>query len=466
MTTRLLLTTLSLLVSCAVHGTEWHVAPTGDDGHDGRSRASAFRTLQHAESMVKPGDVVLIGDGVYPSNPATDKQEGSALLRIKTSGRPDAWITWKPEAGARPVLRPRAWAGIQVEGSYHIIDGLTLEGANDEIALVRAIEASKKPQKDPYFNTNGIIVEGRRNAPDHKPHHVIIRNNSISKFPGGGITALEADHVTVEHNEVFDNAWYMEYAGSGITFLNNWQADDAPGYHVIIRGNKVWNNRTMVPWNTTGKLSDGNGILLDVTERSTAPGATNPNGDAIVKPAATTSTATNPEVAPPAGTAPGIRPLWTARALIANNLSAYNGGSGIHTFRTAHVDIINNTTYWNGSAVDYEELFPNRSDDVVILNNIIVPRPTGRITSDNRNTHIRWDYNVYPTEQATFKGAHDTVAAPQFIKVARDLREADFRLRDGSPGRDSASDELAQPTDLTGKKRTAGKGRDRGAFEQ
>ena len=420
--------------------------------------------MQHAESKVQPGDVVLIGAGVYPSETGTDKVDGSALLRITKSGRPDAWITWKAAPGARPLLRPRAWAGIQVQGSYHVIEGLALEGANDEIALVKALAASKKPHKDPYFNTNGILVEGRRNGADSKPHHVIIRNNSVSKFPGGGITSIEADHITVEHNDVFDNAWFMEYAGSGITFLNNWQADDAPGYHIVIRGNKVWNNKTMVPWNTTGKLSDGNGILLDVTDQGPASGtgATNPNGDAVLKPEA----ATNAPAAPPPTAVKGKRPLWNARALIANNLSAFNGGSGIHTFRTAHVDIVNNTTYWNGGVVDYEELFPNRSDDVVIVNNIIVPRPTGRVTSDNRNTNIRWDHNLYPAQQTVFKGPNDIVAEPQFVKVARDLREADFRLRPGSAGRDSGTAELAQPDDLAGVTRAKGKGRDRGAYEQ
>ncbi|QBE61909.1 right-handed parallel beta-helix repeat-containing protein [Pseudoduganella lutea] len=476
MTLRLIPTTLSLLVSFAVShaafATEWHVAPNGDNSRDGRTPATAFRTLQHAESVVQPGDVVLLASGDYPSDPASDRADGSALLKITRSGRPDAWITWKAAPKARPVLHPRAWAGIQVEGSYHIIEGLTLVGANDEIALVKALEAPKKATKDPYYNTNGILVEGRRNGADSKPHHVVIRNNSVSKFPGGGITAIEADHVTVENNEVFDNAWFMEYGGSGITFLTNWQVDDAPGYHIVVRGNKVWNNRTMVPWSKIGKLSDGNGILLDVTDQAGGSGgATNPNADAVVQAArpaaqkveAATATA---DPAPPPGVAKGKRPVWTARSLIANNLSAFNGGSGIHTFRAAHVDIVNNTTYWNGSVVDYQELFPNRSDDVVIMNNIIVPRPGGKVTSNNRNTNIRWDCNVYSAAQDVFKGARDSVADPLFVKVARDLRDADFRLKPGSAARDAGCAEVPQALDLAGRKRPQGKGRDRGAYEQ
>jgi hypothetical protein len=210
---------------------------------------------------------------------------------------------------------------------------------------------AKNPTPNPAFNSNGISIDGRKNSPDAKPHHVIIRNCSVSKCPGGGISGLEVDYLTVEDCRVFENAWFMRYAGSGITTLNNWAFDDKPGYHIIIQRNLVWNNKTLVPWEKTGKLSDGNGIILDVTDLST--GATNPNADAAV------TTNESALVKPK-------RPEWHARALIANNVSAYNGGSGIHTFRTRHVDIINNTTYWNGQVVGYQELFPNRSDDVTI----------------------------------------------------------------------------------------------------
>jgi len=446
------LAALSLTLSAGSAGAKtWYVSPEGSDAANGGTVASAFKTLQKAGSVVQPGDVVLIGDGVYEGDPNA-RGEGTALLAITRSGRPGAWITWKARPGHTPELRPRQWSGIEIRASYHIIEGLTLTGGNDEVSLVEAIAASKATPKSARFNTNGIFVEGRRNPPDAKPHHVIIRKNTVGKMPGGGIVAIEADHITIEDNKVFENAWYMEYAGSGITLLNNWAFDDAPGYHVIIRRNMVWNNRTMVPWERTGKLSDGNGILLDVTDQATTGGATNPNADAVVAAEA------KPDAKPK-------RPVWKARSLIANNLSAFNGGSGIHTFRTSHVDIVNNTTYWNGSTVNYEELFANRSTDIVILNNVIVPRPGGRVTSNNRNTDVRWDYNLYPVAQTVVTGPNDIVADPQFIAIDRDLLRADFRLKKGSAARDSGTDTLAQPTDLRGNPRPVGK-RDRGAFEQ
>jgi hypothetical protein len=459
---------LAMPFSPAYASKTWHVAGTGDDNATGTSVEAAFRTLKKAAAQVQPGDTVLIGDGTYTDEETTS---ASCVLPIAQHGTADAWTTWKAAPGTKPEIRPTGWNGILITGSYQIIDGLRVTGANDSLKLSDAKADSKLSEKDgklyfgsPRFNSNGISIDGRKNTPDRKPNHIVIRNCSVSKCPGGGITALEADHVTIEDNLVFDNAWFMRYAGSAITFLNNWAHDDEPGYHVIIQRNRVWNNKTLVPWVATGKLSDGNGILLDVTDgvSDTQPGenATNPNADAAVKPKGAK------KADPNAGSLNPLRPRWTHRALIANNLSAYNGGSGIHTFRTRHVDIVNNTTHGNGTVVGYQEIFANRSQDVVILNNIIVPRRGGQVTSNNRNTGIRWDYNIYPIKQEVYKGANDIVADPRFISIKPDLREADFRLASGSPAIDSGSDNLPQSTDIRGKPRPDGKSRDRGAYEQ
>lgn len=439
------------LFASAAH--TWYVSGTGDDTHAGSEVSTAFRSLQKAAGLVEPGDTVLIGDGVYPT-PANDANGN--VLNISRSGRPDAWITWRAAPGAHPELRPTGWGGIVITGSYHVIEGLTVIGGNDALTLVDALADARNAKPSGRFNTNGIFVNGRLRKPDEKPHHVTIRRCSVSKVPGGGIVGIETDHLTVEDCHVFENSWYCRYAASGITTLGNWRFDDAPGYHIVIQRNLVWDNKTLVPWERTGKLSDGNGILLDVTDGEDDGGATNPNADAVTAPRPARS---DKSVKPP-------RPPWNGRALIANNVSAYNGGSGIHTFRTRQVDIINNTTYWNGAVVGYQELFPNRSADIVILNNIIVPRPGGKVTSNSRNTAIRWDYNLYPAVQTVFRGEHDIVANPGFVDIQSDLRRADFRLSAGSPGLDSGSDEIPQRTDLLNRSRPTGPARDRGAYEQ
>lgn len=428
-----------------------YVSGTGNDANNGKTAATAFRTLKKAADMVQPGTTVLIGNGNYTN---ADRASGSAVLSINSSGTKNAWITWKAAPGATPEIHPGGWAGIQIAGSYHIIDGITVIGGNDSIVLLKAQEDSKNPAADPHFNTNGIFVNGRPRKPEEKPHHVIIRNCTVGKCPGGGIIAIEADYVTIEDCKVYENAWFMRYGGSGISTLNNWAFDDAPGYHTIIQRNYVWNNKTLVPWEKIGRLSDGNGIILDVTDQE-LNGATNMNADKVIKPADTAAKVAKPK-----------RPEWKGRALVANNVSAYNGGSGIHTFRTRYVDIINNTTYHNGGIVGYPELYANSSEDVVFLNNIVVPRPGGKVTNNNKNSHIRWDYNLSPIPQSLFTSPNDITADPKFTDIQTDIIKGNFRLAKGSPGLNSGCNDVAQPTDINGKPRPKATGRDRGAFEQ
>ena len=452
---RLILATLLLAFAANAGATDWYVSPDGSDSNDGKSISSPFRTIQKAADIVNPGDRVLLCSGEFTME---GRKDDKALVLIRRSGEKDAWITWTAAPGQHPVIRPSGWSAFEVRGSYHIFDGLTITGMNDALTLKHAIEDASKPSASGLYNTNGITIEGRQNAPDSKPHHITVRNCVISKCAGGGIAGLETDYLTVEDCVVFDNCWYMKYAGSGITTLNNWQFDDEPGYHIIIRRNLVWNNRTLVPWVKTGKLSDGNGILLDVTNKK-GPVLNNPDGDATVTTAAVQNLS-------PEKKREMERPEWTARALIENNVSAYNGGSGIHVFRTCHVDIINNTTYWNGSSVDYEELFPNASFDIVIKNNVIIPRPGGRVTSNHNNHDIVWDYNIYPVDQNVFKGEHDIVADPMVLEPGIDLSRADFRLDRKSPALNSGDGSCAPETDIYGKKRPRGKSVDRGAFER
>ena len=441
----------------------WHVAGAGNDTHSGTTPETAFRSLQKAASLTAPGDTVLVGDGTY-----TDTAGANAVLMITKSGRPDAWITWQAAPGARPDVRPTGWGGLTITASYIVIDGIYVTGGNDSLSLEDALADSKKPRANPRFNSNGITIEGRKSAPDTKPHHITIRNCVVSKCPGGGINMLTGDYYIIEDNLVFGNAWYMRYAGSGISALESWAHDDKPGYHIIIQRNLVWDNKTLVPWERTGKLSDGNGIILDVTDGPESAGPTNPNGDATVNQKRNAASKPKPAVpgtAKPAAAPKTGRPEWKGRALIANNVSAYNGGSGIHTFRTRYVDIVNNTTYHNGAVVGYAELFANASKDIVILNNIIVPGTSNKVTMENRNVRVRWDYNLYPAAQEVMKGPNDIIADPRFVRVDADLRKADFSLQNDSRGLASGTKELAPKTDILGNSRPQDSAPSRGAYQ-
>jgi Protein of unknown function (DUF1565) len=50
----------------------WYVnSSSGNDGHDGRSAATAFKSFGHALNAAKAGDTILIAPGAYEQNLAS-----------------------------------------------------------------------------------------------------------------------------------------------------------------------------------------------------------------------------------------------------------------------------------------------------------------------------------------------------------------------------------------------------------
>lgn len=422
---------LCLLVASftSAQARDWYISVTGSDANDGKTPVTSVRTLQYVADRVNPGDVVLISSGEYTS------PDENSVVKISRSGKPGKWITWKAMPGHKPVIHPHGWNGILVNGSYHIFDGLTIKGCNDSIPLKMAIDDSKKETVSGFYNTNGIYVNGRLNDINNKPHHVVIKNCCIHDCAGGGIVLIETDYITVDNNDVYNNAWFSRYGCSGITTLHLWSYDHKPGYHIAITNNRVWNNCGLVPWGEVGRLSDGNGIILDVSNHGDEDWA-NMDNNIRISDAVKREQKHDP------------RPVWDNWILVARNISVFNGGSGIHAFRASNIDIVNNTLCYNGSVMDYPELFAGLSHDVNFYNNVILPRPGGKITSNVGNARVNWDYNVYPTPQNFMHGPHDIVADPLITNPQKDIRLGDFSLRDCSPAKNAAMNKQWQYTTL------------------
>ncbi|MFB8138115.1 sigma-70 family RNA polymerase sigma factor [Streptomyces parvus] len=407
----------------------YFVSPGGSDANPGTSAGSPFRTLQKAADIAGPGDVVAVMNGRY-----TEPRKGSNVLTVKRSGRPGAPITFMAYPGHRPVVNPKtAWNGISVYGASHIvIKNLEVEGNNAALSLADAERSSSKT--DPTYNTNCISVEKNRESGAF-PHHVEITGNLVHGCAGGGISAIEADHVDITGNHVHSNAWFTVYGTSGISILTprDTGGGDSRTYRIRITGNRVHDNETKVKWEGCRCYSDGNGIIVDTTK-----------GD------------------PERG-----RPAYNSRVLVANNISYDNGGSGIHAYKSRHVDIVHNTAYLNGRSTriekPYANIFAHDSTDVRLLNNIAHGRPGQATNSASRNVDVTYDHNVYFGGKAPeAKGPHDIIADPKLIAPGTGAN-ADFRLSKGSPAIGSAVPFPAVTTDFTGAPRKGG-APDRGAY--
>ncbi|MCW5313282.1 right-handed parallel beta-helix repeat-containing protein [Nostoc sp. KVJ3] len=367
------------LISAKATPKTYYVSGTGSDNNSGLSSSSAFRTIQKAADLTNPGDTVLIMNGVYKNI----GQAGSALY-IKRSGTANAWIRYKAYPGHFPKIQHNTWNGITVLGgaSYIEINGLEVVGNNANISLDYAM-SQKTNKTNPLTNGNCINVDGRTNG---HVHHIRILNNKVHDCGGGGIGAAQADYVTIDHNVVFNNAWYSIYGCSGVGFLSSWNSDNNRGYKMFITNNKVYNNRMYIPWIAAGKITDGNGIIIDSSR--------NDQGNSKLG-------------------------AYTGRTLVKNNLTFNNGGSGIHTIGSDHVDIVNNTAVLNNQTPELKggQIFTYTSSDVRILNNILYAFPGKNINSKTKSQNVIYDNNIYiNTSKVSVKGPHDIVADSEFLK--------------------------------------------------
>jgi Secretion system C-terminal sorting domain/Right handed beta helix region len=417
--------------------TNYYVSPFGNDNSDGQASSTALRSIQKAANLAVAGDTVLVMNGTYNST-------SGPILNITSSGNTKGYITFKAMPGHSPKITAsgNVWNAVSINGSYIVFDGFELIGNNANITYEKAFASyteaangGKNWSVYANYNTNGISIGGPRDETKF-PHHVIIRNCKVHDFPGGGISSIQADYTTIENNVVYNNAWYMMYGGSGISILNPFNSDKTTGYKNTIRNNICCTNKTTIPWISLKRLSDGNGIIIDVNQR-------------------------------PYGAKAGEGEPYGGRTLVENNVSFNNGGSGIHTYLADHVDIINNTAYHNGTVVSYPDIFTNQCQDVNIINNIMYAREGGDCNSKPKFASEVYSNNLYFNGKVGFQGPNDMIADPEFINLSTDLAKANFKLKKTSPAVDQGSNLTGQYSalDILGTPRPQGGKPDRGAYE-
>ena len=419
----------------------YYVSAAGSNSNDGKSSGKPFLTIQKAADLTAPGDTVFVMNGVYNST-------SGPVLNITRSGTPNGFITYKALPGHTPKLTAsgNVWNAVSINGSYVVFAGFELVGNNEKLTYAGAMASYTEAKNGgtnwsayANYNTNAISIGGPK-AESKFPHHIVIRGCTVHDFPGGGINAIQSDYTTIENNVVYNNGWYMMYAGSGISILTPFNSDRETIYRNVIRNNICHTNKTTIPWISQGKLSDGNGIIIDVNQH----GYDNQTS-----------------------TVPNSNEAYLGRTLVENNLSVNNGGSGIHAFKADHVDIINNTAYHNGTVVGYADIFSNQSQDVNILNNIMYARDGGDCNSKPKNASEVYDYNIYFNGKVGTQGPNDIVADPQFVNVSTSLTVGNFSLKANSPAIDKGTNAAGQfsQTDILGISRPQGARPDIGAYE-
>jgi hypothetical protein len=428
--------TVTAIYGGAVAGTTYYVSGTGDDSADGLSPTTAFLTLQHAANLTKPGDTVYAMNGTYTNSSPTGD-----VLDISTPGTPDNWITYQAYPGQTPQISFNGWEGIFVEPSaaYIEVNGFSILGNNYNVTLQGAQNQSTT-NPDPAYNGNCISVDGRKGTATQRPHHLKILNNIIGACGGGGIGTLQADYLTISGNTIYDTSWYAIYGNSGISTLGDWNSDNSTAYKIFITGNLLYGNREYIPVLNTGQITDGEAIIIDST-------ANNYSGATIS--------------------------AYIGRTYIANNVIYGNGSAAIEVFDSAHVDVVDNSSYGNVLTLAVSgrgEMNLNEASDVNVINNIFYSS-TGQNPAAVFGScpSCVFNYNLYfngTNSPNSINGTNDLYADPQYIDpAAQDRSSVDLSIAPASPAVRSGTSYLAPNVDFNGNPRPSGGGYDRGAYQ-
>src|SRR5262245_39890859 len=228
-----------LAIIGAVHGAPqrgkatYHVSPTGSDSNPG-SEARPFKTIQKAADSVKPGDTVLVGDGVYAYSGPNDCY-GKVVVCVSRGGSPDNWVVFRSENkwGAKiDGGDGKAGAGFVVHGgaSYVRIQDFEMTGLANMDGSASGIDLFDGGS---HFQVVGNHV--------HNTGRVCTNTSN-----GQNGVFIEADNVLVEANLIHDVGRLAPGAQGCRPSNEYWQNHDHGvyhdgGHHVTIGNNIIYN---------------------------------------------------------------------------------------------------------------------------------------------------------------------------------------------------------------------------------
>jgi serralysin len=265
---------------------EYFVSPMGSDSNDGKSMATALKTIGAATKLsLHAGDCVTVADGTYDET-----------VLVTTSGSLDTctgYVVFRAaSAGGAKVVSTDPYNGFMVNASYVMVDGFDLEDTSTGSAFTAGTNT---------LSGGTVIVY----------HHIAALRNIAHDSGGAGIAAIHSDYVRIEGNTVYNNSSRSTYGDSGIDLWEMQASDNQPGFHIVIRNNASYLNvESDIPANLQ---TDGEGIIVDSFDFAD----------------------------PTYGTTP-----YAQETLIENNIIWGNGGRGIEAAGvqpTSHVTIRNNT---------------------------------------------------------------------------------------------------------------------------
>jgi Bacterial Ig domain/Putative Ig domain/Immunoglobulin domain/Immunoglobulin I-set domain len=307
-------------------------SPSGNDGNSGSS-SSAPKTFNGAASASQPGSVVCLLAGTY--------NLGSTFYP-PVSGTPSSWIVYKSYGNGAVNF---VWtAGATAQPMFKFGNG-------------------SFPSGPAYLEFRGLNLDGQNNALDgflcQGGHHLRFLSNSINNTGGSGVGAVDCDYLTSDHNLINHNGYLYGWT-SAISYNSAQWFDNYAGFHNIVSNNIITGE-----FDGSSNHSDGNGIILDLSNGSYNYSSAN-----------------------------------TPPALIINNVVYGNGGRCIQANVVTNFYIINNTCYKNDldtSLGNVGSFTSQNSMNGYFINNITVAAASNNPSYDQEssNSNIQYFADMY-----------------------------------------------------------------------
>lgn len=459
--------------SLAMAQASWYVnQQSGSNSNNGTAPSTPFKTVDFVmnQGILQPGDTLFFmgtftNDSYDPAYSYGGNPNDSHLwtqentIRINNlHGSPGQYISLKAfsdscllKGDGANILRiiNASWLrieGLEVAGEVENIPLSTATalqfvykdasgslnyrvtpGTPDSVVETLSLPALNDVSRPSYTDTRGIYMTN--------VHHIDILHNHIHHTPGTGLRVAECDYLRIVGNEVNDCS-RKSYSGThALVVTKATSMDTISGHKIFILRNKVHHNYNEIyswaPTKTliTPKIDEGKGISLQRNDVSRG---------------------------------------WThGRFLVANNLTYWNGYSGIHSNTGVRMDFVNNSCYLN-SYTGTVTLAGNNpggnnigisssdGDDIRILNNIIVVDASfgGFAISSRNTTGLQVANNLIYGLYGTLSEDPDVVGLQQKVRIAdplfEDPQNLNFQLQATSPAIDSAILAVAPATDYAG----------------
>lgn len=184
-------------------GTVYYVSPNGSNYNNGKTKSSAFRSLNYAEAsgLLQPGDTVVVCEGTY---------ELPNQTLYSTSGTAEQPITYYADGDVTLRFKKGVGTGLILAGDYTSFDGFALEGSVTGVGGLVRVEGRGVEMKNCTFRDTAYYTVGNirpieaavmLNGQDAFFHHNVLGQNLYGK----SALVVGANGVKV-YNNTFDGA--------------------------------------------------------------------------------------------------------------------------------------------------------------------------------------------------------------------------------------------------------------------